>query len=139
MFVALALVRAIATEPLTLLGRTWTGRGGKFGAAALSALGTAPGRLVIWRFSASIFRATPRCHRVDHFIPAVGMADATLARRGNFYAPSPGPLAARGLHLRLRLRVETMQIRAAFLNGEFSTPAGRRFFRWAFALKTSYR
>ncbi len=85
MFVGLALVRALAPDPLRLLGRTWTTRGGKFGAAALSALGHgAVAALVIWAFFGFRYSAAnPALPPFDHFIRPWEWIDArTLGSHG---------------------------------------------------------
>jgi hypothetical protein len=140
MFVLLALVRALAAEPLTLLGRAWTTRGGKFGAAALSALGHgAVAALVIWAFFGFRFSAAnPALPPFEHFIRPWEWLDANLGTPGRILrAVAAAHLLPEGYIYGFAYVLETAQIRAAFLNGEFSNTGWPGFFVWAFALKST--
>ena len=139
-FVALAAVRALAAEPLALLGRTWTTRGGKFGAAALSALGQgAVAALVIWAFFGFRFSAAnPALPPFDHFIRPWAWLDGNLGAQGKILrAFAAVHLLPEGYLYGMAYVLETAQIRSAFLNGEFSTVGWPGFFLWTFALKTT--
>jgi hypothetical protein len=139
-FVALTAVRAVAPEPLVLLGRTWTSRGGKFGAAALSALGQGMvAALVIWaffgfRYSAANSALPP----FDHFIRPWDWLDGNLGAQGKFIrALATAHLLPEGYLYGMAHVLETAQIRSAFLNGDYSTTGWPSFFVWTFALKTT--
>jgi hypothetical protein len=140
MFVLLALVRALAAEPLALLGRTWMTRGGKFGAAALSALGHgAVAALVIWAFFGFRFAAAnPALPPFEHFIRPWEWLDSNLGIAGKILRGiAAAHLLPEGYIYGFAYVLETAQIRSAFLNGEFSTTGWPSFFVWAFALKTT--
>ena len=140
MFVALAAIRAAAAGPLVLLGRTWTTRGGKFGAAALSALGHgAVAALVIWAFFGFRFAAAnPALLPFDHFIRPWEWLDANLGAPGRVIrALAAWHVLPEGYLYGLAYVLETAQVRSAFLNGEFSTTGWPGFFVYAFAYKTT--
>jgi len=140
MFVALAAIRAAAAGPLVLLGRTWTTRRGKFGAAALSALGHgAVAALVIWAFFGFRFAAAnPALPPMDHFIRPWEWLDANLGTSGKVIRALAAVHALpEGYLYGLAYVLETAQIRSAFLNGEFSTTGWPGFFVHAFAYKTT--
>ena len=139
-FVALAAVRALAPEPLALLGRSWTTRGGKFGAAALSALGHgAVAAVVIWAFFGFRFSAAnPALPPFEHFIRPWEWLDSNLGVSGKILrAVASAHLLPEGYIYGFAYVLETMQVRAAFLNGEFSNTGWPSFFVWTFALKTT--
>lgn len=140
MLVLMAAVRALAPGPLQFGRWRFASRAGKFGAAALSAAGQAVvAMLVIWAFYG--FRASafnPSLPPADHFIQPWAFFEAGL-----------GP-AARALHALADLHVlpegwlfgltyvlETSSMRAAFLNGAYSTKGWPEFFLWCFLLKTT--
>jgi hypothetical protein len=140
MFVLLAAVRAWAGGPLALLGRTWTSRGGKFGAAALSALGHgAVAALVIWAFFGFRYAAAnPALPPFAHFIRPWEWLDSNLGAAGKILrAVAAARLLPEGYIYGFAYVLETAQIRAAFLNGEFSNYGWASFFVWAFALKST--
>ncbi|MEY2881347.1 MAG: hypothetical protein RLZZ15_3727 [Verrucomicrobiota bacterium] len=140
MFVALAALRAFAPEPLALLGRAWTTRGGKFGAAALSALAHgAVAALVIWAFFGFRFSAAnPTLPPFDHFIRPWEWLDANLGASGKLLrALAAAHVLPEGYLYGFAYVLETAQVRSAFLNGDYSTTGWPSFFLWAFALKSS--
>jgi hypothetical protein len=139
-FVALAAVRAFSGAPLPLLGRTWTTRGGKFGAAALSALGQGlVAAFVIWAFFGFRFSAAnPALPPLEHFIRPWEWLDANLGAQGKFIrALAAAHVLPEGYLYGLAYVLETAQMRAAFLNGEFSNTGWPGFFLWTFALKST--
>ena len=139
-FVVLAAVRAGRGEPLTLLGRTWTTRGGKFGAAALSALGHGVVAVfVIWAFFGFRFSAAnPALPPMEHFIRPWEWLDANLGAQGKFIrALAAAQVLPEGYLYGMAYVLETAQVRSAFLNGEFSTTGWPHFFLWTFALKST--
>ena len=140
MFVILAALRALAPEPLRLLGRTWTTRPGKFSAAALSALGHgAVAAVIIWSFFGFRYAAAnPELPPFAHFIRPWEWIDVNLGASGKIIR------ALAALHVLpeaylygLAYVKETMQVRSSFLNGEFSITGWPSFFPIAFALKTT--
>ncbi|MBI5771645.1 MAG: glycosyltransferase family 39 protein [Verrucomicrobia bacterium] len=140
MFVALAAVRAWSAEPLTLLGRRWTSRSGKIGAAALSAFGQGlVAVVIIWVFFGFRFSAAhPALPPFDHFIRPWEWIDANLGTQGKILrAMAAIHLLPEGYLYGMAYVLETAQIRSAFLNGEFSTTGWPTFFLWTFALKTT--
>jgi hypothetical protein len=139
-FVGLALLRAFSPEPLRLAGRTWTTRRGKFGAAALSALGHgAAAVLVIWAFFGFRYSAAnPALPAFDHFIRPWEWLNANLGTSGIIIRALAAWRVLPEAYLYGQAYVlETMQIRSAFLNGAYSTTGWPSFFPWAFALKTT--
>ena len=140
MMVAMAVVRAWNPEPLVLFGREFRTRGGKIGAAALSALAHgAVAALVIWAFYGFKYRAfNPALPAAAHFVRPWEMLDEHIGGIGKFIR------ALEALHALPEsflygsaYVVETAQIRAAFLNGDYSTTGWVSFFPWTFALKTT--
>ncbi len=140
MLIVMAAARALAPEPLTLLGRTFMTRAGKFGAAALSALGQgAVAVLLIWA-----------CYgfRYSAFNPALPAA-LDFIRPWDYFETSLGG-TGRVIHA-LRVAhalpeawlygfayvLETVKMRGAFLNGEYSLTGWPTFFLWTFWLKTT--
>lgn len=139
-FVVLAIVRSMSPEPLVLLGRTWTTRRGKFGAAALSALAHgAVAAFVIWAFFGFRYAAAnPILPPFEHFIRPWEWIDANLGGQGRFLrALASAHVLPEGYLYGMAYVLETAQVRSAFLNGEFSTTGWPSFFVWAFLLKTT--
>ncbi len=140
MMVPMALARAWNAEPLALFGRTFTTRGGKFGAAALSAVAHGlVAMIVIWAFYGFRYSAfNPSLPAGADFIRPWAVLDLHLGLLGQFLR------ACAAIHLLpeaflygLAFVLETTQMRSAFLNGDYSTLGWPSFFPWAFALKTT--
>ncbi|MEO6875780.1 MAG: glycosyltransferase family 39 protein [Opitutaceae bacterium] len=140
MIVVMALGRALAPAPLALLGKTFTSRAGKFGAAALSGLGHGLVAFVlIWAFYGFRYSAfNPALPAAQQFIRSWGELEASLGNVG------PMLHAARLIHLLpeaflygFAYVLETVKARGAFLNGEYSITGWPTFFLWAFWLKTT--
>lgn len=141
MMILMAAARAWSAEPWSFGRWQWHTRGGKFGFAAVSALGHAAVVLaVIWAFYG---------FRYSAFNPALPPA-ADFIRPWADYVGRTGVIgeATRALAA-LRALPEgflygfdyvlaTTQIRAAFLNGEHSITGWRSFFVWTFLLKTTF-
>ncbi len=139
-FVALALVRAFAPAPLQLLGRTWASRGGKFGAAALSALGQGlVAGLIIWAaFGFRFAAANPALPPFDNFIWPWATLDAELGASGKlFRALAAWRVLPEAYIYGMAYVKASMQVRSAFLNGAYSTTGWPAFFIYAFAYKTT--
>ncbi len=140
MMVIMAAVRAAQPEPLYLFGRTTLSRGGKFGAAALSAVGHGVvGIVVIWAFFGFRFTAfNPALPPADHFIRPWPMLDPFLGFQGKLVHAMEGIRALPEAFLYgYAYVVESTQTRAAYLNREFSNFGWPTFFIWAFVLKTT--
>jgi len=140
MMVLMAVARAWTAPPLALWGRTFTTRGGKFGAAALSAIGhglVAMG--VIWvcyGFRYSAFN--PALPPADHFIRPWEVLDLHIGLPGQVLRAFAAVHALPEAFLYgFAYVLETAQVRSAFLNGDYSTTGWPSFFPWAFALKTT--
>jgi Dolichyl-phosphate-mannose-protein mannosyltransferase len=115
-------------------------RRGEYGSILLSAAGHAIAAwAVIWAFYG---------FRYSAFNPALPAATQFIQPWDSMYAHTGG--AGRLIHRLADLHalpeaflygaayvVETSQVRAAFLNGEYSIGGWRTFFLWAFALKTT--
>ena len=138
--VLLAAIRALAPEPLTLGGRKFTSRGGKFGAAALSAVGHAlVAAFVIWACYGFRYTAfNPQLPPADHFIrpwsvieEGIGGAGTMIHLLASWHALPEAFLYG------LAYVLYTASSRAAFLNGEYSVFGWPTFFPWAFLLKTT--
>jgi len=140
MMALIALVPVFAKEPIRLFGRSFDGRGARLAAVALSAIGHAiVAWLVIWMFFGFRYSAfNPALPPAEHFIRPWEVIDLNIGWKGSV------------LHFLGRLHalpeaylygfayvLETSQIRATFLNGEYSVTGWASFFPWAFALKTT--
>jgi 4-amino-4-deoxy-L-arabinose transferase-like glycosyltransferase len=140
MFALLAVVRAFAPEPVQRLGRTWTSRPGKFGAAVLSGAGhAAVAMLVIWAFFGFRYTAAnPALPPFEHFIRPWDWLDVNLGFQGKILrAVAAAHLLPEAYIYGFAYVLETAQVRAAFLNGEFSNTGWPTFFLWTFVLKTT--
>lgn len=140
MMVLLALVRAWTAEPLALFGRTFTTRGGKFGAAALSA--AAHGLVaifIIWAFYGFRYAAfNPSLPPAADFIRPWAVLDLHIGLPGQILrACAAARLLPEAFLYGFAYVLETAQVRSAFLNGDYSTTGWPSFFPWAFALKTT--
>ena len=140
MMVLMAVTRAWTAAPLTLLGRTFATRGGKFGAAALSALGHGlVAMAVIWLFYGFRYSAfNPALPPADHFIRPWEVLDLHLGLPGQVLRAFAAVHALPEAFLYgFAYVLETAQVRSAFLNGDYSTSGWPSFFPWAFTLKTT--
>jgi hypothetical protein len=140
MMVLMAAIRALGPQPLAFAGRTFSTRGGKFGAAALSALGHAVVvAFVIWAcygFRYSAFN--PLLPSADQFIrpwsfmeERIGAAGSVIHALANVHALPEAFLYG------LAFVTYTASSRAAFLNGDYGVAGWPTFFPWAFILKTT--
>ena len=140
MMVLMALARAWTAEPLVLLGRTFTTRGGKFGAAALSAVGHGlVAMAVIWACYGFRYAAfNPALPPADHFIRPWEVIDLHIGFPGQVLRAFAAVHALPEAFLYgFAYVLETAQVRSAFLNGDYSTTGWPSFFPWTFALKTT--
>lgn len=140
MIVIMALVRTFAPTPLALLGRTHATRGGKFGAMALSGLGQgAVAVLVIWAFYGFRYSAfNPTIAPALQFLYPTTEVEARIGLAGGMTH------AARVLHLLpeaylygFAYVLDSVRMRGAFLNGEYSLTGWPTFFLWTFGLKST--
>ena len=140
MMVLMAAARAWTAAPLTLLGRTFATRAGKFGAAALSAVGHGlVAMAVIWVCYGCRYGAfNPALPPADHFIRPWEVLDLHIGLPGQVLRAFAAVRALPEAFLYgFAYVLETAQIRSAFLNGDYSTTGWPSFFPWAFALKTT--
>jgi hypothetical protein len=140
MMILMALARAWSAPPLALGGRTITSRGGKFGAAALSAVGHGFVAIaVIWACYGFRYAAfNPALPPADHFIRPWEVLDLHIGFAGQFLrACASVHLLPEAFLYGFAYVLETAQVRSAFLNGDYSTTGWVSFFPWAFALKTT--
>ena len=140
MMVLMAVTRAWTAAPLTLLGRTFATRGGKFGAAALSAVGHGlVAMAVIWLFYGFRYSAfNPALPPADHFIRPWEVLDLHIGLPGQVLRAFAAVHALPEAFLYgFAYVLETAQVRSAFLNGNYSTTGWPSFFPWTFALKTT--
>ena len=140
MMVLLAAARAWTPPPLVLFGRTFTTRGGKFGAAALSAVGHGlVAMVVIWAFYGFRYSAfNPALPPADHFIRPWEVLDLHIGVPGQILRAFAAVHALPEAFLYgFAYVLETAQVRSAFLNGDYSTTGWPSFFPWTFALKTT--
>lgn len=140
MFVIMALGRAFAPEPMRLMGGTFRTWWGKFGAAALSALGHGVvACAVIWAFYGFRYSAfNPALPPADHFIRPWENFEAGLGGLGRLlHLTRQSHLLPEGYLYGFAYVLETVKLRAAFLNGEYSLTGWPTFFLWTFALKTT--
>lgn len=140
MMVLMAVARAWTAAPLTLLGRTFATRGGKFGAAALSAVGHGlVAMAVIWLFYGFRYSAfNPALPPADHFIRPWEVLDLHIGLPGQVLRAFAAVHALPEAFLYgFAYVLETAQVRSAFLNGNYSTTGWPSFFPWTFALKTT--
>lgn len=140
MMVLMALARAWTAEPLVLLGRTFTTRRGKFGAAALSAVGHGlVAMAVIWACYGFRYAAfNPALPPADHFIRPWEVIDLHIGFPGQVLRAFAAVHALPEAFLYgFAYVLETAQVRSAFLNGDYSTTGWPSFFPWTFALKTT--
>lgn len=140
MMILMAAMRAATAEPLKLMGRTFTTRAGKFGAAALSAVGHGLVAIaIIWACYGFRYKAfNPALPPATDFIRPwevldlhIGFAGQVLRAAATLHALPEAFLYGFAYVL------ETTQVRSAFLNGEYSTTGWPSFFPWTFALKTT--
>lgn len=140
MMVLTAVARAFAPEPLRVFGRDYHSRGGKFGAAALSAVGHGlVAGLVIWAFYGFHYAAfNAALPPADHFVRPWEVLDLHIGFSGKLIRALAAIHALPEAFLYgFAYVLETAQVRSAFLNGEYSTTGWPSFFPWAFALKTT--
>ena len=140
MMVLMAVARAWSAEPLTLLGRTFATRSGKFGAAALSAVAHGlVAMAVIWVFYGFRYGAfNPALPPADHFIRPWEVLDLHIGLPGQVLRALAAVHALPEAFLYgFAYVLETAQVRSAFLNGDYSTTGWPSFFPWTFALKTT--
>lgn len=140
MMVLTAAARAFAPGPLRVFGRDYTSRSGKFGAAALSAVGHGlVAGLVIWAFYGFHYAAFhPALPPADHFVRPWEVLDLHIGFAGKLIrALAAIPALPEAFLYGFAYVLETAQVRSAFLNGEYSTTGWPSFFPWAFALKTT--
>ncbi len=140
MMVLTAAARAFAPGALRVFGRDYTSRGGKFGAAALSALGHGlVAGLVIWAFYGFHYAAfNPALPPADHFVRPWEVLDLHIGFSGKLIRALASVHALPEAFLYgFAYVLETAQVRSAYLNGEYSTTGWPSFFPWAFALKTT--
>ncbi len=140
MFILLALVRAFAPEPLQLLGRSWNSRGAKFGAAALSGLAHGlVAAVVIWAFFGFRYSAAnPVLPPMAHFIRPWEWIDQNIGATGKFiHALANWHVLPEAYLYGIAYVKESMQVRSAFLNGEFSITGWPSYFVYAFLYKTT--
>lgn len=138
-FAVMSLVRIGTPTALRLGGRTFTTPAGKLGAIVLSGIGHAViACAVIWVFYGFRFSAfNPSLPPADHFIRpwAAMMGDIEAGRLidaiARFRALPEGFLYGFGYVL------NTVKVRAAFLNGDYSLTGWPSFFVWTFFLKTT--
>jgi len=138
--VLMAVVRALAPEPLTFAGKTFSSRGGKFGAAALSAAGHAlVVALVIWAFYGFRFSAfNPLLPAADRFIVTHNFIEQQLSLAGRgVQLLTAWHALPEGFLFGFSYVLKTVAARGAFLNGEYSVTGWPTFFPWAFLLKTT--
>lgn len=140
MMVIMALVRALAPEPMHLGGRNFTTRVGKFGAAAASA--AAHGLVVaavIWTFYGFRFSAfNPALPPADHFIRSWSfIMDANSASGRVIGTALQWRLLPEGYLYGFAYVLKTVAMRGAFLNGEYSITGWFTYFPWTFLLKTT--
>ena len=140
MIAVMILVRAFAAEPLQLAGRTFDTRTAKLGAATVSALGHgAVTVLIIWAFYGFRYTAfNPALPPADHFIRPWTFMEARIGAAG------PIIHALRTVHALpeaflygFAYVIQTVAIRSAFLNGDYSVTGWPTYFLWTFALKTT--
>lgn len=137
---AMAVVRAMATEPLTLAGGTYINRREKFAAIALSAIVHGMvAALIIWAFYRFRFPAfNPLLPPADHFIRPWSFIMDRTALSGRLIAILlDWRVLPEGYLYGLAYVFKTVAARAAFLNGEYSVMGWPTFFPWAFLLKTT--
>jgi hypothetical protein len=140
MMVLTALARACTAAPLHVFGRDYVSRAGKFGAAALSALGHGLVAVaVIWAFYGFHYAAfNPALPPADHFVRPWEVLDLHIGLPGKFIRFLAGLHALPEAFLYgMAYVLETTQVRSAFLNGDYSTTGWPTFFPWTFALKTT--
>lgn len=140
MMVLMAFVRAWSAEPLALFGRTFTTRGGKFGAATLSALAHGLVAIfIVWAFYGFRFAAfNPALPPADDFIRPWAVLDLHIGLPGQILrACATARLLPEAFLYGFAYVLETAQVRSAFLNGDYSITGWPSFFPWAFALKTT--
>jgi len=140
MFILLAVVRALNPEPLRLLGRNWNSRGAKFGAAALSGLGHGlVAAVVIWAFFGFRYSAAnPALPPMARFIRPWEWIDQNIGATGKFvHALANWHVLPEAYLYGIAYVKESMQVRSAFLNGEFSVTGWPSYFVYAFLYKTT--
>ena len=139
MFVLIAAVRALAPAPLTLLGRTCDSRAGKFGAAALSALGQGlVAAVVIWAFYGFRYQAAnPALPPAAHFILRWEEMRQLGAWAGLIDTLRTWRLLPEGFVYGFAYVLETASSRSAYLDGNYSSVGWVRFFPLAFLYKST--
>jgi Dolichyl-phosphate-mannose-protein mannosyltransferase len=134
------LVRAAASEPLSLGGRTFLTWRGKLGAAVLSGFAHGlVGAATIWTFYGFRFSAfNPALPVASHFIRPwatmmgdIGLAGTVIDAVGHLH------LLPEAFLYGLAYVIETTKSRSAFLNGDYSVTGWPSFFVWTFFLKTT--
>jgi len=140
MMMVMAAGRAFAPEPLRLAGRTFTSRGGKFGAAALSAVGQGiVALIIIWAFYGFRYSAfNPAMPAAHDFIRGWDFFETNLGSTGRIiHGLRLARLLPEAWLYGLAYVLETVKMRGAFLNGEYSLTGWPTFFLWSFWLKST--
>ncbi|MDB6169801.1 MAG: hypothetical protein JWM88_2665 [Verrucomicrobia bacterium] len=136
----MAIVRALADEPLQLAGRTWFRWPGKLGAIAVSTLGHGVVAVaVIWAFFGFRYSAfNPALPGADHFIRPWSVTLGHIGLQEPLVrALMAGQILPEGFLYGYSFVVEMSQFRSAFLDGDFSYVGWVRFFPLAFLYKTT--
>jgi hypothetical protein len=141
MMILMAAARAWSAEPWTFGRWQWRTRAGKFGFAALSALGHGAVVLaVIWTcygfryaaFNPALPPATDFIRPWADYVGQTGLIGEATRALATLRALPEGFLYGFDYVL------ATTKTRAAFLNGEYSPTGWRSFFAWTFLLKTTF-
>ncbi len=140
MMIATAAVRAFSSEPWQISRWKLTTPMGKFGAAAISALGHAGVVVVvIWVFYGFRFTAfNPTLPPADNFAAPWSYFLERTGRLGEATrALATFKVLPEGFLYGFDYVLATTQSRSAFLNGEHSVTGWRTFFAWTFLFKTT--
>lgn len=138
--VVTAAVRAANNAPLALLGREFQRPATKFLAAALSAAGHAVVVVaVIWAaygFRYSAFN--PDLPPADQFIRTWEYMEGEIGLAGRWiHAARMAELLPESYLYGFAYVLQTVGLRSAFLNGDYSLTGWPTFFLWTFGMKTS--
>jgi hypothetical protein len=140
MMIVMAFARAWEPSHYVLFGRRFTTRAGKFGAAALSAVGHGIVAIgVIWAFYGFRYSAfNPELPPATDFIRPWAVLDSHIGLSGVvIHAAADAHLLPEAFLYGFAYVLETVQVRSAFLNGDYSITGWPSFFPWTFALKTT--
>ena len=140
MFAILGVAAVVSAEPLHIAGRIYSTRSGKVRALVFTSIAHAAAAIfVIWVFYGFRYSAfNPAVPSASQFIRRWDLIDANIGLQGKIvHVLATLHALPEAFLYGYAYVIESTQSRAAFLNGAYSFIGWRRFFPWAFLLKST--